>query len=117
LTEETNPFLRRVLKRTWGRGAESLLARRLSGRRVPGSGNQDHSKADVVAGSYVIEAKSTVAASMSVKLSWLEKVTKEAAMTGRRPALSVMFVRSDGRPKPHGRWVMVEEHVFDEFCN
>lgn len=121
---DLNPFLKRILKRTWGGKAEKLLARRLGGRRVPGSGNQDHSKADVVTSGgtisesgFVVEAKSTIHGSLYIQLDWLVKVTREALAISKRPALSVLFVTADGRPKVNGKWVMIPEDVWVDLVN
>ena len=119
-----NPFLRRILQRPWGRSAEAQLAKRLGGRQVPGSGNQDHSKGDVVtSGSaisgagFVVEGKSTIHGSLYIQLDWLTKVTREALATSKRPALSVAFVTRDGRPKVNGKWMMIPEDVFIDLVN
>lgn len=59
------------------------------------------------------EAKSTVQLSASIKLEWLNKISKEAAEKGCDPALFLSFVTGSGEPKDNGDWVLVPKHVWD----
>ncbi len=109
--------LKRLEKRDHGTKAEKHAAKRLGGRVQPGSGNQDHSKADIKLPTFLVEAKSTIYASMVVKHDWLLKVSKEALDISREPALIVQFVDTRGLPVPEGSWVMVPERVFKELTS
>ena len=110
-----NPFLSRTRGiGVSGREAERKSAKRLGARLTPNSGAMTGAKGDMSLGDFLIEAKSTVADSVGLKLDWLAKISGEAAATGRKPALSVTFTRPDGTPVRHGKWVLVPETVFAE---
>lgn len=97
-----------------GRRAEKKTAVRLGARVTPASGALDAFKGDFAVKDWLVENKSTVNASMSVKLDWLQKISREAAPNGKTPALAVQFCNEQGEPVPGGRWVMVPEDVFEE---
>lgn len=110
-----NPFLKR--KQKAGDGAsgvrsEKKTARRLGGLQVRSSGLLAGSRGDINLGDFMVEAKSTKAATLRLDLEWLVKVFRESAHEGKRPALSVSFTRENGDPVRGGTWVMVPESVF-----
>jgi hypothetical protein len=114
-----NPFLDRqaAVSRTIGRTgriAEKRLAKDIKARLTPASGASS-AKGDMVIGEVLVEHKSTINNSMSVKLEWLIKIEGEALATGKTPALVVDFVTPAGQPRNGGRWVMVPERVFKEW--
>ena len=76
----------RLVPSTW-RVVEQDVADKLQGRRTIGSGNIWHDKGDIKAKDYLIEVKSTKKKSISLKLSWLKKIEKEAIKIGKKPAL------------------------------
>ena len=89
---------------TW-RKQEARVAKRSGGRIQPASGATMFRKGDVTAGEFLIEAKSTDADSLGVKRKWLEKISDEARVVGKTPALAVTFASV-----PFGvekDWVMV----------
>lgn len=100
-----------------GRKAETRSAKRLGAKPRRGSGSGVCAKADFEAGEFLIEHKSTEKASIRVEHRWLAKVMNEAQAQGLTPAVQVVFVRGDGRPKPAGSWVMVPEWRFKEMIN
>jgi len=71
-------------------------------------------KGDMHTAEYLIENKATTAESLSVKRAWLRKIANEAAMEGKRPALSLQFVGADGKPKISGAWVLMREEDFKD---
>lgn len=75
--------------------SERALAKQLGGRVQPGSGNLPIAglKGDVALDSLLLDDKTTLAASFSVKLTWLLKLRAEALRTGRQAALRVSFER------------------------
>jgi hypothetical protein len=81
---------------------------------TPGSGAIVGAKGDSYNDSIRLESKSTIHDSMSLKLSWLKKIHKEARETNRTPALSVSFVYPDGSSKDCGDWVMMPKSKFIE---
>jgi hypothetical protein len=99
-----------------GRRSEKAVVKRLGGRPTPASGATNSGKGDVKVEEFLIEAKSTVKASMSIERVWLEKISMQAAMTNRYPALSVTFARDNGSPLKDGAWVMVPENVWRRLC-
>jgi hypothetical protein len=56
-------------------------------KATPASGAMWSHKSDGTTGTLRIEIKETAAASLSVKKLWLEKIRKEAALTGLKPRL------------------------------
>lgn len=97
-----------------GRMSEKKVARSLGGRLTPASGAMDGAKGDIVLEDFLIEAKSTVNESVSIKYSWLGKICTEAMMDTKKPALSVRFVTGDGRAVRDGDWVMLRRTDFEE---
>ena len=92
--------------------AERVTAKRWGAQAHPGSGSLDSYKADLTFGEYLVECKTTRQGSLSLKLGWLDKITREAEGRTKTPAMSLQFVDAFGRSKRGGRWVVVPEHVF-----
>jgi Holliday junction resolvase len=96
--------------KTWEK-QETRLAKRSDGKRTRGSGSGNDkgdvkgAKTSLVKSELRIEAKSTKHASMSVKRSWLTKITEEARATGQTPALAITFAESDPGVDPD--WIML----------
>ena len=109
-----NPLSRRMNKQCTGTQAERKTSKRLGARLTPASGSLDGAKSDMVLDSYRIENKSTVNASMSLKLDWLLKIKQEALEHGQIPALAVQFTHGNGKPIGGGSWVLLPEQVFHE---
>ena len=77
------------------RKQEHDLAAKLSGgSRVPGSGNQWHSKGDVKSDSLLVECKTTEKASYRLSLDTLKTAELEAIMAGK---LGVLQIEIQGR--------------------
>jgi hypothetical protein len=111
------PVMRRLAKRPVGASgvaAEKRLAKRVGGRLTPASGALSGAKGDVVLPAVLLEAKSTVNDSLSLKLDWLVKIAGEARAVGKDPALAVTFTTGDGRPRAGGSWVLISERRFRE---
>ena len=97
-----------------GQKAERLTAKRLGGLARKGSGAIEGYKGDIEFYEFLLENKSTLKASFSVKLEWLNKISREARAQGKTPGLSIQFVDTQGRPVRHGRWVLIPEDEFRE---
>jgi len=97
-----------------GQKAERLTSTRLAGKTRVGSGSTEGYKGNIEFAEFLLDNKSTINKSLSVKLSWLDKISREARAQGRTPGLSIQFVDTQGRPVRHGRWVMVPEDEFKE---
>ena len=109
-----NPFLNR--NTDYGKKSEKRVSRKLGATQTPASGALLGAKGDMDAeweDKWKIEAKSTAADSMNVRLAWLQKISKEAVEVGSYPALTVSFVTQNGEVRREGDWVMVPQWVFD----
>lgn len=98
---------------------ENRLAKRFGGKRVSGSGANYHSKGDVrdvYVGEkeFLVEAKQTSKASISVKWSWLRKISREAEDNGCEPVLAIEIQGGESDTTDRD-WVMIPARVFEEF--
>jgi len=73
-------------KYTW-KEKEKDIAKKIGGKRVYGSGNLWFEKGDIKLKDTLVEVKTTDKKSISVKLSVLKKIEKEAYKSGRKPIL------------------------------
>ena len=70
---------------------EKKVAKQYRAKTQPGSGAMGHAKADVIREDfYRLECKTTTKKSISLKLEWLQKLTKEAAGS-ELPILEILF--------------------------
>ena len=99
-----------------GRLSETRLAKQLGGRLTPASGAL-FSKGDIDLGPVLLEAKSTIKDSLSVKFDWLSKIAQEARNVGKTPALAISFVAVSGKAWPDGEWVCLPRQAFEEILN
>jgi hypothetical protein len=70
-----------------GRYEETKINNILGGRKTIGSGNKWFDKGDIKWEKYLIEAKATAKKSISLKLSWIDKIEQEAFKEGKEPAI------------------------------
>lgn len=98
------------------RAQEERIASAVGGRRVPASGASPFSKGDVSQDRFLIECKQTVAASLSVKQAWLEKITGEAEAQGKYPALS-LEIQGGERRLAERDWIAVPRSVFQRLLS
>jgi hypothetical protein len=75
---------------------EHRIAQELGGKVQKGSGSCPGHKGDVRTYELLIEAKRTDKDSLSIKKSWLKKISKEAMAYGKIPALSIEFGKMRG---------------------
>ena len=92
-----------------GRSSEKKTAKRLGARLTPASGALDGAKGDMEMSGFLIENKSTTAASFGVQLEHLMKITREAQTRGLTPALTFQFTQNNGDPIRGGKWAMIPE--------
>jgi hypothetical protein len=98
-----------------GRASEKRLGKSLGARLRPASGAMASAKGDMTVGKdWLVESKATEANSMKLEYSWLGKISQEALMEGRTPALTVSFVDKQGRAVNFGDWVLVPRTAWDE---
>lgn len=112
MEQRSSPFSKRLRVPKHGQKSERKTAKRIDGAVRPGSGSVEGAKGDIMTHSYLLENKCTSKRSFSVKIEWLQKITKEAREEGKLPGLSIQFVDYHGNSKPHGRWVMIPESEF-----
>lgn len=108
------PGVKKTLIGTAGRRSEKKVAKSLHAQLKPASGAMAGAKGDMATKDFLIEAKSTTNDSISIKHDWLGKISQEAMMEGRDPALSVRFTRADGRAINYGDWMMIPRELFEE---
>jgi len=90
-----------------GKCGEETVARRVKGRRTPGSGSVVGAEGDVRSDTLLIEVKTTEKLSFSVKYRQLAKIAHEAELKGLTPVFSVVFADGDGSPRRRGEWALV----------
>ena len=100
-----------------GRLSERQVAAKLGARVTPASGAMEGAKGDMSLDDYLLEAKSSVNKSFSLKHEWLEKITQEALPLGKTPALTVSFTDGSGRPIRNGDWVLIPLTEFKEMLD
>ena len=100
-----------------GRVAETKTGKRLGGRMVAASGAMIGVKGDIDLDDFLVENKSTVNGSMSLKLQWLQKISHEALGRSKRPALAIQFTDANGDPLKNGSYVMVSERDLQELID
>ena len=115
----SNPLLDRLNKpgHLHGQKGEKKTAKRLGGQARAGSGAIEGYKGDITLDDYLVENKTTVNKSISLKQEWLDKISREARAEGRIPALAIQFVDQAGNSAQHGRWVMIPENDFSELID
>ncbi len=97
-----------------GRKAEKTTAQRLGMRKRIASGAIPGIKGDIESPVFLLENKSTIRESFSIKLDILRKITGEALPLGKIPALSFQFTMENGHPRQSGAWVAIPESLFKE---
>ena len=97
---------------------ERRVAAALGGKRVKGSGCSPYAKGDVVAAGsagtagWLVECKRSEKASLAIQRAWLVKVTREAMVQGKRPALSVEIAGGAPAHDVEQTWVAVPLSAF-----
>lgn len=116
-----SPFMRRINNRDSGhagRKAEGSISKRLGGSLQPGSGALAGAKGDIKLDSsgysFLMENKTSMGESFSMKQGIMHKIYQEALETNRTPALAIQFVRPNGQSEKRDRWVCLPESIFNE---
>ncbi len=100
-----------MLRHKW-QHQEKRLAKKLGGRRQPGSGCVPGLKGDVKSADFLVECKKTDHASHILTLKVLRKIDQEAALEGKEPLLEVCL-------QGYNYYVMTEgtfDYLMKEFC-
>ena len=93
---------------------EKEVSEGLGGSAHIGSGRIPGKKSDGSTEDYQIECKQTAKESLSLKLSWLQKISSEAYLRGRVPILSIRFLNSEDKLTPKD-WILVPYDEFKRF--
>lgn len=108
-----NAFLERKLQ-CHGRKSEKRFMKSVGARTTPGSGALPGAKSDGYSNEWRYEAKSTVKASISIKLEVWRKIIAEATQTNKRAVLALSFVNAQGRERHNGDLVIMSKNDFIE---
>ena len=108
-------YLTRDEKQRKSQAQETRLAKKFGGRKQKASGSQRFHKGDVRMPEMLQEAKRTEKKSISIKVAYLEKITKEALAYGCVPAVAIEF---DDTPKLVDKdWVLVPSSFLQELLD
>lgn len=110
MTMGENPWLARRKTMKHGQKAESRAATRLKVRQTIASG-AFNDKGDIDYGDLLIDSKSTIHESISLKREMLKKITKEGEGKGMVGVILLQFVNPDGTNKPNGSWCVMPEFM------
>lgn len=111
-----NPYLRRRKGiGITGVKSEKRVAKKIQGRQHAGSGNMVGYKGDITKDSFLLECKSTVHESFQLTREILAKITAEASMQGKLPALTISFITGNGKAKEYGDWVCIPLKDFEDY--
>ena len=91
---------------------EDRLAKKLGGRRQKASGACPLNRGDVRLPELLAEAKRTDKKSISIKIDYLEKITREAVQYDSVPAVAIEFTNTP--PMVDRDWVMVPSSFLAE---
>lgn len=113
------PNLYGLEQRSTPTGQEDRVAKKLGGRRQPGSGASPYAKGDVKQPSgvefspdrFLIECKQTEKKSLRVQGQWLSKITREAMAAGKEPALE-FEIQGYEDPQLEKEWIAIPLSVF-----
>lgn len=105
---------RKTFNKGSGHLSEMRVAQSFGAEQTAASGAMEGYKGDLKWNRLMIECKSTVQLSISLKLEWLRKVAKEARAEDETPALHINFVTENGQPVKDGSWVLMRESDFKE---
>jgi hypothetical protein len=93
---------------------EERVAARTGGRRVPGSGASPYAKGDVRLSRWLVECKKTEHASLSIKKSWLVKISKQAVAIQKEPALAIEIQGGPQDAVCDRDWVLIPARIFEK---
>ena len=91
---------------------EDRVAKKMKGKKQPASGALPMHKGDILAGNFLVEAKTSGKKSIRVSQHWLEKISSEAMQTNKTPVLALGF---PNMPIPYEQdWVMLSLKEFNK---
>lgn len=99
-----------------GRKAEKHTLAKMDAQPTPNSGASG-SKGDGALPGFLMECKSTIHKSISVKREHLSKITGEAHAAGVNPCLAIIFTDGSGKPVREGTWICIPQEVFEELTD
>ncbi len=96
-----------------GRRAEKKTLGKMGAEATPNSGASG-SKGDGELPGFLLECKSTIHGSISLKREHLSKITGEAHAAGVNPCLAIIFTDTGGTPVREGTWICMPREIFEE---
>jgi hypothetical protein len=93
---------------------ENAAANLVGGKRHAGSGSIKTYKSDASSEFWRIECKQTEKDSMGLKVQWLEKITREALSTNKKPMMHLRFQNTAVDVAKD--WILMPEWVFKALC-
>lgn len=93
---------------------EEQAAELVGGKRHKGSGSVHGHKSDASSEDFQIECKQTEKESISIKLEWLDKISREAFGRGRKPLLHIRFLQADGIMNQKD-WILISAKDFKNY--
>lgn len=104
--------------RSKGQKAEKRTIKKIKAKPQPASGAFPGMPNDGIKGKYLIEIKSTVKKSISIKREWFESLDENAMFTGKTGALILVFdAERQTVSMPYEEWVAVPLGVFERLTN
>lgn len=98
---------RRLVSKQEADGADLI-----GGSRHIGSGALPRSKSDASSDRWQLEAKQTEHLSISIKLDWLDKITREARTQDKKPMMHIRFTNIPQGMVVEKDWVMFPAKYF-----
>lgn len=109
--DESSTYVTKPLAVSEGEAFRDLLMTGESFQRVKGSGSSAEKKGDLKSESFLLQAKSTVKKSFTVKLDDLRKAEREAMNLGKKPLFVVGFYEND---RVTDEWVLIPKWALNE---
>ncbi len=103
--------------RSRGQKAEKAVLKKIKARPQPASGSLPGMPNDGIKGRYLIEVKSTVKKSISIKRKWIDELEDNAMMRGKIPTLILVFDDPNAGIIPYSEWVTVPLQHYKQLSN
>ena len=107
---------RRETPQKQGRREETAIAKDMGGTVQPGSGCFAGKGGDVLTDRFLVESKRTGYGSFSITTALLEKITSEAFLMRRKPAMVVTMLNLTNSTTPD-KWALVPYQVLKQLLD
>lgn len=105
------------MARNLGQKTETRILKKIKAQKQPASGSIPGIPNDGIKGKYLIEVKSTVRGSLSVKREWLEALDESALLRSKTGALIVVFNNATRALLGCQEWVAIPLSAFERMSN